>query len=156
MDRLIIMTVLFASTVNCAVACSCASRSESELERLDRNYASAATVAIMRVVDFEVTREEELRTVTNLQIEYVFKETEVSQPPYRGRGAYSATYEGTQVVSSCDVKLKKDELVVAFADAKGQVRFGGCYPASAPINFNTLPRLYELKGGKVIKPADGT
>ena len=128
-----------------------------QLERLERSFLEATTVTVMNIVGFQSGGSgEDEHVVTNLQIEYVFKESPASYPPYRGRGAYSKKADFDQVVTSCDVELAEAQLVIAFANEHGEVRFGGCYPESGPINFNLLPHLYELKAIKAGKPAGGT
>lgn len=137
---------LLAST-HVAEACSCEPTSETKEERLTSAFRKAATVAIMQVVSFEqIGAGDDSEIRTSLQFKYLFKQSETSSPPYIGRGAYDATPSGSQIVSSCDIELDEGSLVIAFADERGIVHFGGCSPASGPIDFDALPLLYRLKG----------
>jgi hypothetical protein len=151
---LAILLFVLCLTPAFALACSCEESSESELQRLDRAFQTAATVAVMKVVGFK--SDDAHQVVTDLQFQYVFKETAASSPPYRGRGAFSGSSESPQMITSCDIQLDEGQLVLAFADTHGEVHFGGCYPVSGPIDFNLLPRLYELKANAALIPGDGT
>lgn len=141
---------LFCMSPATSIACSCLSGGESRLQRIERDFNSAATVAVMRVVGFEGGSSERNPVSTKLQLEYWFKQRAGSQPPYHGLGAYSRSANKRQAISSCDIELEDGQLVVAFADERGLVHFGGCEPSSGPIDFSLLPYFYELqKTGKL-------
>lgn len=144
----LLLSILLFANSGASFACSCLSDGESRLQQIEREFNSATTVAIMRVVGFEGGSREPI--TTRLQLEYWFKQVAGPQPIFRGQGAYSSSAGGEMLITSCDIELAKDQLVVAFADERGLVNFGGCEPSSGPIDFSLLPYFYELqKSGKL-------